>query len=693
LPMIQAPITARVISLQPEALTAINGVYLAEGRMITTDHTNGILLLKPFADAHGLKPDDSISVTMNGVKHKFTIAGLALSPEFVYAIPPGEFVIDAGRYAIVWVGKEAMEAAYDLDGAFNEAVMTLSRGADEKKLLNILDRLLAPYGATGAYSRADQISNKYLVEELAQLEIMGRVMTPIFLGVSIFLLNIVITRLVQTEREQIGLLKAFGYSNWSVGVHYLKFAMVIAIGGAFVGWAGGLYLGRLISGIYQNYFHFPFLVFSPEIRMLGVAFVISALAAGFGAFIAVRAATQLSPAVAMRPPAPPKYNHVGGFGRMVEERLDQPSRMILRRLARRPARAGLTVLGIGAAMGLSVMMRFNINATDYMLDVSFNVSDRSDILVTFTESLSEKTLLELVSIDGVAFAEPFRTTPVLFSNKRIDYLGSISGLPANPVLNRAVDHELRPVQINGGGIVLSKQLADILKISVGELLAIEVRHGRRPQLELPVIGIVEALIGTPAYMNMEVLNRQLKEPNRISGAYLKINPRKRTEVYNELKSIPSIAGVSLRREAYNSFKKMIDEGPGTFRTIMTFFSIVIAAGVVYNSARITYIEREHDLASLRVLGFTKIETGYVLLGELGVLVILALPIGSLIGYLIWSYLAGALSTDLYQIPVIYKENSLGFAALIVLFATVVSGAFVQRDVAKLDMASALKTGE
>lgn len=693
LPASEAPISARIVSFHERNGSPINGVYISEGRMLDRAQPDEILLLKPFAEAHGLKPGDRIAVTMYGARHDFMIVGLALSPEFIYAIPPGEFVIDAGRYAVIWADEDALASAFNLDGAFNEAVLTLSRGADANRLLDDLDALLAAYGATGAYARADQISNKYLVEELAQLNTMGRVMTPIFLGVSIFLLNIVITRLVQTEREQIGLLKAFGYSNRAVGAHYLKFAVAIAIGGAFVGWAGGLWLGRWIAEIYQFYFHFPFLLFEAEFQTLGAALAISIAAAGFGAFLAVRAAATLSPAVAMRPPAPPKFGRAGFLLNRVETLLDQPSRMIVRRIARQPMRAILTVLGIGAAMGLSVMMRFNLNATDYMLDVSFNVIDRSDALVTFAEPLSEKTILELASIEGVVSAEPFRATPVLFSNNRNEYTGGITGMIPSPVLNRAVDEKLRTVVINGEGIVISRQLAEILQISVGDYLTVDVREGRRPQLHIPVSGLVEALIGTPAYMNLDALNRQLKEPNRISGAYLLIDPLKRNSVYNELKSIPNVASVSLRREAYENFKKMIDEGPGTFRTIMTVFSIVIAAGVVYNSARIAFMERERDIASLRVLGFTKIETGYVLLGELGVLTILALPIGSVIGYLIWSYLANALSTDLYQIPVIYREDSLGYAALIILFSTAAASAFIQQDVGKLDMVSALKTRE
>lgn len=691
LPGINAPISARVISFDPEARSPINGVHLAAGRMIEPTRSDEILLLESFANARELEPGDTLAITMNGVQHEFEIAGIVLAPEFIYALPPGEFTVDPGSFAVLWANEEAMEAAYDLDGAFNEVILTTSRGVNTQELIDSLDRLLAPYGATGAFAREDQVSNNYLTEELKQLDTMSRVMPPIFLAVSVFLLNIVITRLVQTEREQIGLIKAFGYSNRDVGLHYLKFVLAIAIAGAIVGWGGGIWLGRWMAGVYQNYYHFPFLVYSIEFNTFGVALVVSSLAAALGGYFAVRSAIELTPAVAMRPPAPPKYGGGNDVSRQISKLLDQPSRMIVRRLASQPVRAMLTAFGIGAAMGLSVMMRFNTNATDYMIDVSFNVVDRSDVLVTFAEPLSEKVALELASVDGITYVEPTRSSPVLFTHKRKDFLGGISGMPEDPVLSRAVDSDLQPVDVSGDGIVLSTQLADILNVSIGEKLHVEVRDGRRPTLEIPVVGTVEALLGTPAYMEMEALNRRLKEPNRVTGAYLKIDPIKRDTVYENLKAVPMIAGVSLRREAYENFQKMIDEGPGAFRNIMTIFSIVIAAGVVYNGARIAFIERQRDLASLRVLGFTKIETGYVLLGELGVLAILALPIGSAIGFFLWSYLATALSTELYQIPVIYREDGLGYAAIIVFVATAIAGAFVQRDVSKLDMATALKT--
>ncbi len=693
LPDVDAPISASVVSYDVDASAPINRLYLVEGRMPRSTYPDEILLLDAFAKAHDLVPGDNLAITMYGVRHTFQIVGLALSPEFIYALPPGDFVVDDARFAVLWAGREAMEAAFDLDGAFNEVVLVTSRGANEDWLIDRLDDILSPYGATGAFSRDDQLSNRFLVEELAQLRTTGRVMPPIFLGVAIFLLNVVITRLVQTEREQIGLLKAYGYTNREVGGHYFKFVAVIAIGGAIVGWLGGLYLGRLIAGIFQNYYHFPFLLYEPEFRTFWLALAFSNIAAAAGAFTAIRGAVTLSPAVAMRPPAPPKFKRGAAAARYFFSLLDQPSRMIIRRLSRQPIRAALTTLGIGAAMGLSVMMRFNTDATDYMLDVSFNVIDRSDVFVSFVEPQSEKTVYELSSIDGIIYVEPFRASSVMFSNDRIEHLGSITGLPADPVLNRAVDKDLRSVDIRGAGLVLSEQLAELLDVKVGETLAVEVREGRRPLLDIPVTGLVEAMIGTPAYMTTEALNRQLKEPGRISGAYLKIDPAKRDQVYDELKNVPKIAGVSLRREAYENFKKMIDEGPGTFRYIMTIFAVVIAVGVVYNGARIAFIERHHDLASLRVLGFTKIETGYVLLGELFLLAIFALPIGAVFGYWLWAYFADALSTELYQIPIVYREDGLGYAAIIVLLSTIAAGALVQRDIGKLDIASALKARE
>ena len=687
------PISANVLSYDATNPSPINRLYLVRGRFPQKFHTDEILLLQSFAAAHGIEPEDHLSATIYGKQHRFKVVGLALSPEYVYALPPGDFVVDDARFAVLWVNHETLEAVLDLDGAFNELILTTAQYANIDWLIERLDDMLAGYGATGAYSREDQLSNRFLVEEMAQLETMSRVMPPIFLGVAVFLLNLVISRLIRTEREQIGLLKAYGYTDREVGAHYFKFAGIIALVGAVVGWLWGNYLGQLIAGIFQSYFNFPFLLYEAEFRTFWISLCFGLISAFIGSYAAIRGAVTLSPAVAMRPPAPPNFKRGGNATNFVFHYFDQPTRMIARRLSRQPMRAAMTTLGIAAAMGLSVMMRFNADATDYMVDISFNVVDRSDVFVTFIDPQSDKTVFDLSHIKGVSVVEPFRSVSVKFSKDQTQHLGAITGLAEAPTLNRAVDQNLQNIDIDGAGIVLSKQLAEMLNVSVNETISVEVREGRRPTLHIPVTGLVESLIGTPAYMTNDALNRHLKEPGRISGAYMKIDPTHRDEVYDELKNIPKIAGVSLRREAYENFKKMIEEGPGTFRYILTIFATVIAVGVVYNGARIAFIERQHDLASLRVLGFTKLEAGYVLLGELFMLAVMALPIGAVFGYLLWIYFAAALSNELYQIPVVFHEDGLGYAAIIIFLSTLMAGALVQRDVGKIDIASALKSRE
>lgn len=688
-----APISGEVLSLDPNDPARLDDVYISRGRMMDFSRPGEVLLLDSFAKAHGVAPGDKISATVYGVKRSFTVAGLAMSPEYVYSLAPGEFVPNDARFAVIWMSREAAEAAFDLDGAFNEALVTLERGAREQEVLDALDRILAPYGATGAFGRADQLSNRFLTEELKQLEVMGRVLPPIFLAVAAFLLNIVVTRMIDTERSQIGLMKAFGYRNSEVGAHYAKFAITLSLIGAVAGCLVGMWLGRLMATIYQSYYKFPFLIFSANSSTFAIAFAVSIIAAAVGVVFAVNRAVRLTPASAMLPARPADYSAVQNLTRRLEKPLDQPTRIILRRLMRRPVRALLTTFGMGSAMALCVMMSFNRGAIDYMIDINFNVIDRSDLVVFFVEPLSKKSVYNLLRVDGVTAAEPNRAVPVMMRNGLKSRLGSITGLPDDALLNRAVDAAFNTIAVRKDGLVVSRSLAELLGLHPGDNLVIEVREGKRPTVTIPVVEIASTLIGTPAYMEITALNRLLGDGLRVSSASMLVDPAKRGDVFARIKDMPKVAGIADAYEAQRAFRKMIDEGMGVFRTIFSVFAMLITVGVVYNSARIAFAEAAHELASLRVLGFTKGETAYILLGELVVLTLLALPVGAGLGYALWIYMAHAFSNELYQIPVVMVPRGFGDAAIVVLSAAIGSGALVFRDVAKLDMVSALKVRE
>lgn len=687
------PVQAQAASLPDFNTPRLNDIHLVEGRRIDPRQRDEILLLESFAHAHDLGPGDTLSATMNGTRRTFKIAGLAQSPEFIYSTAPGELVPDDARFAVIWLSEEALAAAYDVDGAFNEALVALDRGADEAFVLNAIDRLLEPYGSIGTYSLDDQYSNRFVSEEISGLKVSSSSVPPVFMAVAAFLLYIVISRMIEAERVQIGLLKAFGYSSIEVGSHYLKFILTIAIGGAVLGCILGILAGQSMAGYYQVYYKFPFLMFSIVPSDIITAIGVSVLAASAGGLFVLRKVFALTPAVAMRPPAPPDYSRSVGLSDAFKRWLDQPSRMVARRVIRHPLRTLIAISGIAAGMGLSVAMLGVMGGFDRTIDLTFSVIDRSDATVTFVEPFGDDTIYALQRQPGVIEVEPFRAVSVVMRNGSRNHRGAISGLIPEPRLSRAMTEKIEPIFIRSDGIILAEALANKLAIKPGEILSVEVREGRRPVLDIPVVGTSQSLLGAPAYMELETLNRVMNEPGRVSGAYLRLDDHDARLVYEELKDMPVVAGVSLRRDARDAFVKIMNSGAGAVRYIMALIAAIIAFGIVYNSARIAFAERAHDLASLRVIGFTRAEAAFVLLGELAVITLLALPLGGLIGLALAGAIAKGFSTDLYTIPAQVGADSFGLAALAILIASMFSGWLVKRDVDRLDLVSALKSRE
>ncbi|WP_417714150.1 ABC transporter permease [Pseudophaeobacter arcticus] len=693
LPDQSLPVQAQALSLPERRRPALNDIYLTHGRFPALGRTEEIVLLQSFAKAHDLLPGDTLAATMNGSRRQFKITGLAQSPEFLYVTAPGELVPDDARFGVIWMHRSGLAAAYDLEGAFNEALLGLTRGANVEAILDHGDRLMAPYGGSGGYPLADQFSNRFISEEISGLAAASKGVPPIFLAVAAFLLYIVISRMVQAEREEIGLMKAFGYTNFEVGSHYFKLILAIALGGALIGCLAGIASGRAMVGIYSLYFKFPFLVFRLDPASFVTGVTVSVVSASAGGLLVLWQVFALTPASAMRPPAPPDYSRARGLGKTLAALLDQPSRMVLRRLTRQPVRMAGAMIGIACGMGLSVAMITIYAGFDRTIDLTFSVVDRSDVSVSFTQPVSDKALFELRRIVGVSRAEPVRHVPVVLRNGVHSYRSAITGMPQDPVLNRALDEKTAAIDMPKSGVVLSSVLAEILHIRAGEMLTIEVREGRQPVLQIPVASVAQALLGAPAYMDLTALNQVLREPRRVTGAYLTIDAARADAIYETLQDMPTVAGVSLKEEAREAFMVVMNTGAGAMRYVMGAIAFVITFGIVYNAARIAYAERTRDLASLRVIGFSRGEAAFVLLGELAVVTLIALPVGALLGYYLSFGIAAGFSTDLYQIPAVFDPVSYGQAMLVVLTAAVVSGWLVKRDLDRSDLIDALKTRE
>jgi putative ABC transport system permease protein len=687
------PVSGHLISLPDHSRGLLNQIYLRKGRLFEPGRDNEVLLSEEFAHAHGLQAGDSLRATINGRSKTLTVVGLALSPEYIYQIGPGAMFPDYKRYGVFWMARKPLASAYDMEGAFNDVTLTLSKGSNEQDIIDRLDELLKPYGGIGAYARKDQLSNRFLSEELRQQRTIATVFPIIFFGVAAFLLNVVISRLISLEREQIAGLKAFGYSDFSVGLHYTKLVLMIVGFGVLGGIAAGVWMGKGMSNIYMELYSLPFMIYVLKPQVIIGAAMISMLVAILGTLYAVRNAARLPPAEAMRP-EPPAVYHATLVERLGLQRwFSQPTRMILRHIERRPLKSLLTTLGIAMACGVMMIGGFQEGAIDQMVEVQYGMSQREDLVAIYTEPASLRSLYSLRSLQGVEHAEGFRIVPARLRFEHRFYRTSVQGIQPDGDLMRLLDTELKVIDLPQQGVVLTDYLAELLHIQPGDMLSIEVLEGNRPTVQVPVVGTAKQYLGVNAYMQREALNQLLGEGPAISGALLKVDERYQREVYAELKDMPRIAGVVEQMSAIEPFYDTLAATILFFTFITTLLGGSIAFGVVYNSMRIALSERNRELASLRVLGFERGEVAYILLGELALLTLVAIPLGLLIGYGLCAYLAFQFDTDLYRIPLVLGMNVFAFAATVVIVSSIISAMMIWRNLAHLDMVAVLKSKE
>lgn len=687
------PVMGRLISVPETGEARLNRLAMRAGRSVAPGRPDEIVLSEPFALAHDLDLGDRFEAIMNGHRRSLEIVGIALSPEFVYAIGPGSLMPDDQRFGIGWMGRRALAAAYDLDGAFNDVSLTLLRGVDPAPVLARVDAILERYGGIPAIARADQISNWFLMNELDQLKTVSTLLPAIFLLVAGFLTNMVLARIVATERAEIGLMKAFGYTNRQVAWHYVQMVMAMTAVGIVLGAIIGTWLGRINTETYSEFYRFPFLYFRPTADVYALAALISLAVALTGTALSVRRAARLPPAVAMQPPAPPAYRRRGLSGTRLAHHLDHPTRIILRQIERWPLRSALTSVGVGLSVGVLVMANQWVDSIEAIEEDFFFKSQHQDVMVGLVEAQSSAALYEFQRMPGVLAAEPLRIVSADFRVGNRRHRGAVEGVQAEARLHRLFDASGHTVTVPPEGLVLSRVLADKLGVGVGDRVWLELREGRRPARQVRVVRLFETLLGMSAYMDRRALDKLLLERSSLEYVNLLVDPLREAELFAHLKGSPEVSAIMKRRAAVATFHETLGDTLLVYVAFFTGFAVALGFGVVYNSARVALSERAHELATLRVLGFSRGEIAYILLGEVALLIVAALPLGCLMGRgLAWVMTAG-FETELYRVPLVVDDSTYGIAVVIALVAAAVSAALVGRRVERLDLVSALKSRE
>lgn len=688
------PATLRLISIPDGKQPALNRIFLRSGRLPSIDARDETVVSEAFAQANRLEVGSTVSVLLNGRYQRLRIVGIGLSPEYVYEMRGGTDIWpDSLHFGVAWMNDSALATAFDMHDAFNDVALRIAPNADRAAAIERLDTVLARFGSLGAYGRDDQFSYRFVSNELRQLRAQAIVIPLIFLGVAAFLINAALSRLVATQRDQIAILKAFGYGNARVAWHYVKAAVLTVVLGALIGVAGGAWLGFRLAVLYTKFFRFPETVFSVKPSVVVLAVAISLFAGVLGALWSVRSAAILPPAEAMRPPSPTVFRPTV-LERLGLTRLFSASfSMLVRTVERKPAASLFTAVAIAFSVAILIVGRSAFDAVTWMMAVQFQHVSREDATISFVRPLDARARLGIRNISGVLESEPYRAAFARISYEHRSRRIAVLGVVPQPALHRIVDrglHELRPPK---RGVLVTRALAEILGVKPGSTVTIAFLEGRRSVVRLPVQQVADELIGLNVYMQLSQLNRVLHEGGSISGAYVRIDPKASEAFDAAVKLLPMISGVSYRKSALNEFERSFAESIGISAAFILGFAFVIAAGVVYNSGRVALSERARELSTLRILGYSVWDTIAMLVGEQGLLTLIAIPIGWGIGYLLNLAMQPLYELEYYRVPLVASDATYLFAAGFTILAAAASATLLALRLRSLDLVAALKAGE
>jgi putative ABC transport system permease protein len=352
-----------------------------------------------------------------------------------------------------------------------------------------------------------------------------------------------------------------------------------------------------------------------------------------------------------------------------------------------------TCTGLALATGILIVPNCFRDAVAEVLEFQWDVVQHQDISAGLIESSSVAALHPLRQLPGVTTVEPFRAVAVrLHFGHRHRQLG-LRGLPPQAQHDRVIDANYHTIPLPPEGLVLSAKLAQVLGARVGDRVLVEVLDERRPVRSVPLVRLAEDFAGMAAYMERSALNRLLGEGDVMNGASFRVESARRTAFLRALKETPRVNWVAIKESMRANFRRTTAASINTFQVIYLVFATVVAFGVVYNNARISLAERARELATLRVIGFSRREVGGVLVTELVILALIAVPIGLALGSGFATGIVNAVNTETVRLPVVLKLGNFAFAVLVVAVASTLSALFVLRQLHRLNLVGVLKAPE
>jgi len=689
-----APV-GRIISMPESRSGLINDIHLVTGSYFPGAAANEVIVSQRFADANGLRLGSTFRATINERKEELRVVGTAYSPEYVYSISSaGQWMPNDAGFGIIFAKEKFVEDAFDMTNAFNDLVGLLRPGANVDAVLDAIKERLDQYGVYHKYARADQLSHHLLSEEIRQLRNSAIVTPMIFLAVAAVVIHVLLRRMTELQRTQIGLLCALGYSKLRVVAHYVSYALAVAVAGAVPGTVIGYLLARKWLALYNRFFDFPALYMHFSAWTVAKAFLLAGGMCVLGAMRSAWRVLQLQPAVAIRPQTPlsTRVVHLSSLSGPWM-RLPLTWRLTARNTLREWHRAFFNLAGVALAVVILMVATVITDWMDFIIAFQFGLVDRSDIHVDFVTERSRAAVLDIASLEGVRRAEGILQFGAELRNGWRTKTVLVLGLPRDSRIYRVYDTTGRRVALPPDGLVVPDRVAKSLRLSRGSQLLVDPYLKDKDERPALVRAIVDQYMGLTVYASRQYLADFLREPGAVNGALVRADPDDIPALIRTLDDLPAVRSVNATGDILGGFEETVSDLSRVMQAILTLFAAIIAFAVIYNSSAVSIAEQARDLACMCSLGFERQSVAQVATNDIMPLGLLGTAAGLVLGVMACQGLARLYESDLYKLPVVIEPDRLALVVAVVLVFQLVARWASARRVLRIDIVRTLKSRE
>jgi len=678
-------ITVRLISM-PQSGGAVNKPYILGGTDLKMNATH-CAVLQQFADGRDIHRGDEMTPIINGTEHRLKVSSIVASSEFVYLMENDQSLMPAPRkFGVLYVDEAFAQSALGYGGSYNELLIKLDKGADLDRVSKLLETHLGKYGVRRITKLPDQISNNILEQKMDGVDKMSKVLPVLFLAVAAIVIVILLSRAVSTDRITIGVLKATGYSNGTILMHYVKYALTIGLTGATVGSILGLFFSVPVIRLFITYFNIPLMNIriQPEFLLGGV--VLTGIFCVGSGLLGARGILKIMPADSMRPEAPKTGNHMAlEKWPFIWNLLNTNWRMVIRNIGRTRRRFLFLTLGLALAYAVNTVPLYLSNAVTEMFSEQFGAFQRMDYIIEFSKPLDSRALNQVTQLFHAEKAEPRSESPYELSNGWHRKVVSVIGIPANSTLYQLRDSSNHTLLLKSNGIYLTEALSKDLAAKVGDHIQIKNFIPGRSDVSIKVIGIVKQHLGINGYMELRTMQELLTETNAITSVMVTSHD----DVKGKLEDVKNVRSIRSTADLKNSFLEFTNTMALAIQVYMLFGGIMGFA-IVYNSSIISIAERSLEFASLRIMGYEKNEVFGIISKENVLMALFALLLGIPLGMGFISAMASSFSSDLVTFPVIFTPDAFVGAAVGTMLFVVIAQWATYRRISGLDFIEAIK---